>query len=225
MHEAAAADPVRRVVYLTEDETFGCFYRFRPTTWGTVDSLGSGVLEDLVAPASLTSGSVTWARVPDVDGSPTRTRDQVSGAKRFNGGEGCYYSGDKCWFTTKISMPLARRSRSSKLAGVSRRRCFALALVEPGTKKIDAGAGWVLWLPPSQSASSEYFDLNSAGLLLVDAPPWPSEGSRMWRNTVYERVAGIDVGKKIIAVAVRTPGEHPGKRRQQVRKYTPSTIR
>ena len=39
--------------------------------------------------------------VPDVDGSPTRTRDQVSGAKRFNGGEGCYYSDDKCWFTTK----------------------------------------------------------------------------------------------------------------------------
>jgi transposase len=36
---------------------------------------------------------------------------------------------------------------------------------------------------------------------------------------VYERVAAIDVGKKIIAVAVRTPGEHLGKRRQQVRKY------
>ena len=36
---------------------------------------------------------------------------------------------------------------------------------------------------------------------------------------VYERVAAIDVGKKIIAVAVRTPGERPGKRRQQVRKF------
>jgi len=36
---------------------------------------------------------------------------------------------------------------------------------------------------------------------------------------VYERVAAIDVGKKIIAVAVRTPGERAGKRRQQVRKY------
>jgi transposase len=36
---------------------------------------------------------------------------------------------------------------------------------------------------------------------------------------VYERVAGIDVGKKIVAVAVRTPGERPGKRRQQLRKY------
>jgi hypothetical protein len=34
---------------------------------------------------------------------------------------------------------------------------------------------------------------------------------------VYERVAAIEVGKKIIAVAVRTPGQQPGKRRQQVR--------
>jgi secreted PhoX family phosphatase len=29
-HEAAACDPVRQVVYLTEDESDGCFYRFRP---------------------------------------------------------------------------------------------------------------------------------------------------------------------------------------------------
>jgi transposase len=37
---------------------------------------------------------------------------------------------------------------------------------------------------------------------------------------MYERVAAIDVGKKIIAVAVRTPGERAGKRRGQVRKFT-----
>ena len=36
---------------------------------------------------------------------------------------------------------------------------------------------------------------------------------------VYERVAGIDVGKKEIAVAVRTPGPSPGQRRQVIRKY------
>src|ERR687883_2118136 len=36
---------------------------------------------------------------------------------------------------------------------------------------------------------------------------------------MYERVAAIDIGKKIIAVAIRTPGERAGKRRQQVRKY------
>ncbi|WP_086559044.1 alkaline phosphatase PhoX [Streptomyces africanus] len=95
-HEAAAADPVRQVVYLTEDVTDGCFYRFRPTTWG---DLSSGTLEVLVA-GSGTSGPVTWARVPDPSGA-TATRGQVSGAKHFNGGEGCYYANDTCWFTTK----------------------------------------------------------------------------------------------------------------------------
>ncbi|MET4922194.1 DUF839 domain-containing protein [Streptomyces sp. PSRA5] len=96
-HEAAAADPVRRVIYLTEDETNGCFYRFTPTTWG---DLSSGTLQVLRA-GTATSGAFTWVTVPDPDGSPTQTRDQVSGAKRFNGGEGCYYADGSVWFTTK----------------------------------------------------------------------------------------------------------------------------
>ncbi|GAA1581348.1 alkaline phosphatase PhoX [Streptomyces globosus] len=96
-HEAAAADPVRRAVYLTEDESDGCFYRFLPATWG---NLSSGTLQVLKA-GSGTSGSFTWQNVPDPDGSPTATRDQVSGAKRFNGGEGCHYANDTVWFTTK----------------------------------------------------------------------------------------------------------------------------
>ncbi|MFE5831442.1 alkaline phosphatase PhoX [Streptomyces sp. NPDC056508] len=96
-HEAAAADPVRRAVYLTEDETDGCFYRFLPTTWG---NLSSGTLQVFKA-STATSGSFTWQNVPDPDGSPTVTRNQVSGAKRFNGGEGCYYANDTVWFTTK----------------------------------------------------------------------------------------------------------------------------
>ncbi|MFI2666793.1 alkaline phosphatase PhoX [Micromonospora carbonacea] len=96
-HEAAAADPVRQVIYLTEDEPNGCFYRFRPAVWG---DLSAGTLEVLVAGAA-TSGPVTWARVPDPDGSPTYTRQQVSGARRFDGGEGCWYADGTCWFTTK----------------------------------------------------------------------------------------------------------------------------
>lgn len=96
-HEAAAADPVRRVVYLTEDETDGCFYRFVPTTWG---DLSAGTLQVLKA-GTATSGSFSWQTVPDPDGSPTTTRNQVSGAKRFNGGEGCHYADDTVWFTTK----------------------------------------------------------------------------------------------------------------------------
>jgi secreted PhoX family phosphatase len=96
-HEAAAADPVRKVIYLTEDETNGRFYRFVPTTWG---NLSSGRLQVMVA-GSATSGSFTWADIPDPDGSPTATRSQVSGSKSFNGGEGCHYANDTVWFTTK----------------------------------------------------------------------------------------------------------------------------
>ena len=36
---------------------------------------------------------------------------------------------------------------------------------------------------------------------------------------VYPRVAAIDVGNKIVAVAVRTPGDQPGQRHQQLRKF------
>ncbi|GGQ49811.1 alkaline phosphatase PhoX [Couchioplanes azureus] len=96
-HEAAAADPVRRVIYLTEDEPDGKFYRFVPTTWG---DLSAGALEVMVA-GGATSGTFSWARVPDPDGSPRATRRQVSGAKTFNGGEGCHYADDTVWFTTK----------------------------------------------------------------------------------------------------------------------------
>jgi transposase len=38
-------------------------------------------------------------------------------------------------------------------------------------------------------------------------------------EVIYPRVAAIDVGKKVIAVAVRTPGQRAGERRQQIRKY------
>ncbi|MFC9846510.1 alkaline phosphatase PhoX [Streptomyces sp. NPDC060223] len=96
-HEAAAADPVRQVIYLTEDETNGCLYRFVPTTWG---NLSSGTLQVLVA-GTATSGSFTWTNIPDPDGSPTTTRTQVAAAKKFNGGEGCHYADNTVWFTTK----------------------------------------------------------------------------------------------------------------------------
>ncbi|MCM0673257.1 PhoX family protein [Micromonospora phytophila] len=96
-HEAAAVDPVRQVVYLTEDRTDGCFYRFRPTTF---PDLSTGVLEVLCS-SSTTTGPVTWKRVPDPSASGTSTRYQVAGVQRFNGGEGCWYEDDVCYFTTK----------------------------------------------------------------------------------------------------------------------------
>jgi secreted PhoX family phosphatase len=97
-HEACAADPDHGYVYMTEDVPDGAFYRFKPTTWG---NLSAGTLEVMIGATSQTSAPVTWKVVPDPDGSPTATRSQVSGAKRFNGGEGCYYAAGVCWFTTK----------------------------------------------------------------------------------------------------------------------------
>jgi secreted PhoX family phosphatase len=39
--------------------------------------------------------------VPDPSADDDDTRDQVEGSKPFDGGEGCYYAGGICWFTTK----------------------------------------------------------------------------------------------------------------------------
>jgi secreted PhoX family phosphatase len=80
-HEAAACDPVGRIVYLTEDTTSGKLRRFRPNVWG---DLSTGVLE-----AAVVSGStVTWTST-------------ISSGTSFNGGEGMWYADGKVWFTTK----------------------------------------------------------------------------------------------------------------------------
>jgi hypothetical protein len=97
-HEAAACDPDRRVVYLTEDEPDGCFYRFIPDAWG---DLRTGQLQVLCAGSGATSGPVTWRNIPDRDGFPIFTRWQVGAAKHFDGGEGCFYTAGVCYFTTK----------------------------------------------------------------------------------------------------------------------------
>jgi secreted PhoX family phosphatase len=93
-HEAAAVDPVRRRIYLTEDAGDGGFYRFTPTTW---PNLTSGTLQVLRE----ASGTLSWVTVPDPDGSPTPCKDQVANMKVFNGGEGAWYDRDKIYFTTK----------------------------------------------------------------------------------------------------------------------------
>ena len=94
-HEAAACDPDRKVVYLTEDENHGCLYRFRPDRWG---DLSAGTLEAMVGGGP---GPVTWGRVPDPSGRTKEPRKQVAGAVIFNGGEGCWYDRGVCYFTTK----------------------------------------------------------------------------------------------------------------------------
>ncbi|MER6510983.1 alkaline phosphatase PhoX [Nonomuraea sp. NPDC001636] len=96
-HEAAACDPDHKVVYLTEDEGDGCFYRFTPTTWG---DLSSGRLDVL---CGIGGDSVEWRPVPDATPGvfDTQTRHQVSAARHFSGGEGCHYAAGICYFTAK----------------------------------------------------------------------------------------------------------------------------
>ncbi|MDG9701943.1 alkaline phosphatase PhoX [Streptomyces sp. DH37] len=96
-HEAAACDPDRRVVYLTEDEPDGCFYRYAPEVWG---DLSRGRLDVLCESAG---GGVEWREVPDPSAPlfGKQTRHQVPAALRFDGGEGCHYADGTCWFTTK----------------------------------------------------------------------------------------------------------------------------
>jgi secreted PhoX family phosphatase len=98
-HEAAAVDPTTGFVYLTEDETDGRFYRFRPQRMG---DLSAGVLEV----AQVRDGAVSWHLVPRPNPALAifgvdPTRRQVSQSTPFNGGEGIVYSMGIVYFTTK----------------------------------------------------------------------------------------------------------------------------
>jgi uncharacterized protein len=95
-HEAASVDTERECVYLTEDEGDGCFYRFTPTEY---PDLSAGLLEVAVVDGA---GAVTWVAVPDpAGGASNPTRNQVTGATRFDGGEGTWYDDGIAYFTTK----------------------------------------------------------------------------------------------------------------------------
>jgi secreted PhoX family phosphatase len=96
-HEAAAADPARRVVYLSEDEPDGLLYRYRPSTWG---DLSEGDLEALAI--SPVDGAVSWVPVQGI-GEPGRTptRYDAPGATSLPGCEGIALDGDVLYLATK----------------------------------------------------------------------------------------------------------------------------
>ena len=98
-HEAAVVDPETGIVYLTEDESDGRFYRFTPDEVGSDgrSNLDSGVLEVATTNAE---GDTSWTAISDPAGSTRRTRHQVSGSTRFNRGEGMVYHGGVVYFTT-----------------------------------------------------------------------------------------------------------------------------
>jgi hypothetical protein len=93
-HEAVAVDPEAEVLYLSEDEPDGAFYRFTPTAWPSLDE---GELAVLAGP----EGQRRWEPVPDPTGATTPTRNQVADVVRFNGGEGLAHFAGTTYLSTK----------------------------------------------------------------------------------------------------------------------------
>ncbi len=94
-HEAAAVDPEREQVFLTEDESDGAFYRFTPDAY---PDLSRGLLEVASVDGQ---GAASWIEVPDPSGGQMPTRAQVAEVTPFDGGEGCWYAEETVYFTTK----------------------------------------------------------------------------------------------------------------------------
>lgn len=100
-HEAVAVDPTRGILYLTEDESDGRFYRFTADTiTGGRPDLSSGTLEVLQV-LDGEEGATAWLPVPDPSGVDTPTRLQVAESTAFDGGEGIAWHEGVVFFTTK----------------------------------------------------------------------------------------------------------------------------
>jgi secreted PhoX family phosphatase len=101
-HEAAAVDLEHRHVYLTEDSSTGCFYRFESPGLlpnGALD-LRTGRLQ--VACGTGQTGVVEWKDIPD----PTHTvlgnlQSQVPDARHYNGSEGVWFDDGAVIWTSK----------------------------------------------------------------------------------------------------------------------------
>lgn len=120
-HEAAAVDPATNIVYETEDEGDGRFYRFVPDTpnVGGRPDLTSGrlqVMQVLIDAETLDSDdravtsvpfAVEWLDVPNPNPvlggvlTGTATRLQVPESTAFDGGEGIWYHNGQIYFATK----------------------------------------------------------------------------------------------------------------------------
>lgn len=93
-HEAAAVDDATGVLYLTEDRTDGCFYRFIPDVAGDLSSgrLQAAVVDRVNVNNIALEGRVSWVDVADPSGATqsTRVQAQQAGASIFVRGEGCW---------------------------------------------------------------------------------------------------------------------------------------
>jgi uncharacterized protein len=111
-HEAAAVDPETGCVYLTEDRGDSLLYRFTPSEYGNVKSLGTLEalkLSDWPAGVHTVTGflgylnqplAAEWVTidVPDPSTDTTRAEGASKGAAKFSRGEGCWYGDGLIYF-------------------------------------------------------------------------------------------------------------------------------
>jgi len=94
-HEAAAVDPSTSIVYLTEDQTDGCLYRFIPDKPWDLSSgrLQAAVVDNVDSQQRALEGRVSWIDVPDPTAATETTRAQAQqfGASKFVRGEGAWF--------------------------------------------------------------------------------------------------------------------------------------
>lgn len=98
-HEAAAVDPLRGRVYLTEDEPDGRFYRFIPHAWPNLDRGRLQAARVKWDDARELAGSVGWQRGPAEFSARFWSSSEHTSA--FRGGEGCWYDAGLVYFATK----------------------------------------------------------------------------------------------------------------------------
>ena len=100
-HEAAAVDPLSGMVYLTEDQTDGRFYRFTPdgiTLTGLPD-LTTGLLQVAEVIIGL-EGAIRWHDISDPAAVVVSTRFQVAASTPFNRGEGLWFDSGFVYMAT-----------------------------------------------------------------------------------------------------------------------------
>jgi hypothetical protein len=98
-HEAVAVDPLRRALYLTEDEPDGRFYRHVPRFWPDLRSGRLFAARVEWDDARELGGVVRWFRVPEW--LSAHYWPMYVYTTPFRGGEGCWYDSGLIYFTTK----------------------------------------------------------------------------------------------------------------------------
>ena len=106
-HEAAAVDPATGIVYLTEDRTDGCLYRFIPDTFGSLTNgkLQAAIVDNTDENQIAGEGNVAWVDVPDRTAATESTRAQALalGAAKFVRGEGAWFHDGVLYISTTVN--------------------------------------------------------------------------------------------------------------------------